>query len=185
METYLRFNSTSKNSTPSNCLLTIARSSMPQAILTPLPAGFSPWTIYAVLKTITHREQARTVRTSKSKEWPQHWKLQHTRFLGTARSGGHWRHRQRTRVLTVPHLVSEDSLLPQEHRTNLHNNQTHMVLNHLCSTFPFPKYCSRIYPVHLSSGKMDEPPSLLSSSALESQNVTSWKTIIPSLGEGN
>lgn len=81
-------------------------------------------------------------------------------------------------------LVSEDSLLPQEHRTNLHNNQTHMVLNHLCSAFPFPKYHFRIYPVPLSSGKMDEPPSVLSSSALENQNVRNWKTTIPSFGGG-
>lgn len=155
---------------------------MPQAIVTPLTVGFSPWTIYAVLKKIIHREKALKIRTSKSEEQPQHWKLHHKRFLGTARSGGHWRYRQCAHVLMVPNLVSEDSLLPQEHRTNLHNNQTHMVLNHLCSTFPFPKYHSRIYPVHLSSGKMDETPSLLSSSALENQKVTSWKTIIPSFG---
>lgn len=157
---------------------------MPQAILTPLPAGFSPWTIYTVQKTIIHREQARTVKNLKKRRMASTLKVKTHKIFKNCKVRWSLKTQAMYSCTNGASLVSEDSLLPQEHRTNLHNNQTHMVLNHLCSAFPFPKYHFRIYPVPLSSGKMDEPPSVLSSSALENQNVRNWKTTIPSFGGG-
>lgn len=114
-----------------------------------------------------HSEEAHTWRTSSSKEWPQCWNLHPRTFLGTVRSGTHWWHRQCAHTRTVPNLLSKDSLSPHEHRTNLHNNQTHTVLNNSCkpfSTFPFPKCHDRIFPVHLFFRNIVKPPSLLPSS---------------------
>lgn len=82
----------------------------------------------------------------------QHLKLQRKRFLGTVRWGGHWSHGQCPHPFAVPNLASKDSLPPCEHRPNLHNNQSHMVLNRAFSTFPSPKYHYRTFLVHLFSG---------------------------------